>query len=382
MPEAASPNDVAEVAAPDWPGSHLEPPPKSGDPNVAFRARLNALGLDVLIVAVTIGVMSGVVAAILVSDGVPVRTFTGVVPELVISAVEGVLFACYMFAFEATRGRSPGKRVYHLRVVGPHGSPLTARQALIRNALRPIDALPGLYALGLVSILRTGRDRRQRIGDIAAGTTVVLDDNGTWLPTPNWLLPGLTVFAVVCSLASIVELIVLEPFASAVAPFRRPAPPPTTVRGGPPRSGAWVAIEGAADQPWGGAGGFRLLDAGHGWTIARSCDPRHRCTFTLTQQLTDGQSRTAPLVAEPQDWNVTFPPRLAACGYRSGHFVRATLHSEWALWFTDHGRKVNARDQTSVPTAACRYLEDDIAWTASLRSAGQPTKPPSTRTRG
>ena len=312
MPEAASPTDVADVAAPDWSGSNFEPP-KPRDPDIAFRARLNA-------------------------------------------------------AFEATRGRSPGKRVYHLRVVGRHGSPLTARQALIRNALRPIEALPGLYAFGLVSILWTGRERRQRIGDIAAGTTVVLDDNGTRLRTPAWLLLGLTVFAVVCSLASIIELVVLERFASAVAPFRRPASPPATARGGPPRPGRWVAIAGATAQYWGGVGGFRPPDAGRGWTIARSCGPRHRCTFTLTQHLTDGQSRTAPLVAEPQDWDVTFPPRLAACGYHSGRLVHATLYSGWALWFTDHGRSASSREQTSIPTAACRYFEDDISWTASFRS--------------
>jgi hypothetical protein len=286
-----------------------------------------------------------------------------------------------MLAFEATRGRSPGKRVYHLRVVGPHGSPLTARQALIRNALRPIDALPGLYALGLVSILRTGRGRRQRIGDIAAGTTVVLDDPGMWLRTPPWLLPGLTVFAVVCSLAAIVERIVPGPFAPTAAPFRPPVLPPRSVAGGPPLSGAWVAVKGPVDQSWGGVGGVRLLDTGHGWSIARSCDPRHRCSFTLTQRLTNGQTRTAPLVAASQDWYVTFPPRLAACGSRAGHLVRATLYSDWALWFTDHGRRVSARDQTSVPTAACGYREDDIVWTASFRAPGRWTQPPSSGSR-
>ena len=45
---------------------------------------------------------------------------------------------------------------------------------LIRNALRPLDALPALYVVGCVAVLAT----RQcvRIGDIAAGTLLVYDD--------------------------------------------------------------------------------------------------------------------------------------------------------------------------------------------------------------
>ena len=137
----------------------------SRDPNAAFRARLNALALDTLICTLVFAPIGGIVVAILRVDGVPRSTFVGIVPSVVGSAIGQVVLASYCFAFEATRGRTPGKRRYHLRVSGASGAPLTARQALIRNALRPIDALPGLYAFGLVSILSTGRARRQRIGD-------------------------------------------------------------------------------------------------------------------------------------------------------------------------------------------------------------------------
>jgi uncharacterized RDD family membrane protein YckC len=92
------------------------------------------------------------------------------------------LFAIALFAavflydilFEVlAAGRTPGKRITHLRVVRERGTPVDLPASAIRNLLRLIDWLPGAYLLGLASILLT--ERNQRLGDLAGGTLVVRD---------------------------------------------------------------------------------------------------------------------------------------------------------------------------------------------------------------
>ena len=50
---------------------------------------------------------------------------------------------------------------------------MTFPVVLVRNLLRLIDILPGFYVVGAISILATRR--AQRLGDLAAGTMVVVD---------------------------------------------------------------------------------------------------------------------------------------------------------------------------------------------------------------
>ncbi len=81
----------------------------------------------------------------------------------------------YPVVFEAgKRGATPGKRAVGLRVVQATGSPITLGQAVVRNFLRFIDAMPLFtYAFGVTSCLAS--KRFQRLGDLAAGTVVVYD---------------------------------------------------------------------------------------------------------------------------------------------------------------------------------------------------------------
>jgi uncharacterized RDD family membrane protein YckC len=80
----------------------------------------------------------------------------------------------YNVLFEVlASGRTPGKRVTHLRVVRERGTPVDLPASAIRNLLRFIDILPTAYLVGLVSILVT--QRNQRLGDLAAGTLVIRD---------------------------------------------------------------------------------------------------------------------------------------------------------------------------------------------------------------
>jgi hypothetical protein len=60
---------------------------------------------------------------------------------------------------------------------------------------------------GLISMVRTGPSRRQRIGDIAAGTIVVaVDGRSAREGTPRWLLPLATLAAVVVSALSVAAM--------------------------------------------------------------------------------------------------------------------------------------------------------------------------------
>ena len=70
------------------------------------------------------------------------------------------------------RGQTPGKRRAGVRVVARGGGEPGFGAILIRNALRLIDALPLFYAVGLICTVVT--DERVRIGDMAAGTRLVL----------------------------------------------------------------------------------------------------------------------------------------------------------------------------------------------------------------
>jgi uncharacterized RDD family membrane protein YckC len=71
------------------------------------------------------------------------------------------------------RGRTLGKWVVGIATRDHSGLRLTLYQTAIRNLLRIVDLLPGLYLCGGASVLvdRHGR----RLGDLAAGTVVVRD---------------------------------------------------------------------------------------------------------------------------------------------------------------------------------------------------------------
>ena len=82
------------------------------------------------------------------------------------------VFAAYDVLFEVfAAGRTPGKRVNGLRVVRIDGSPVTFFTSAVRNVLRLVDILPGMYLVGIAAILVTRQN--QRLGDVAAGTLVV-----------------------------------------------------------------------------------------------------------------------------------------------------------------------------------------------------------------
>jgi uncharacterized RDD family membrane protein YckC len=86
----------------------------------------------------------------------------------------GFLDLGYFIFFEAIwSGQTPGKRSQKLRVICMDGQPIGWIESTIRNILRAVDILSGVYPVGLIVIFLSSRS--QRIGDYAAGTVVIIE---------------------------------------------------------------------------------------------------------------------------------------------------------------------------------------------------------------
>lgn len=97
-----------------------------------------------------------------------------------------VLFIGYWIVLEMRwQGRTLGKRLLGLRVVGELGLPLDFSQVLLRNLLRTVDLLPGA---GGVAVLFCALQRHhRRLGDLVAATLVVRERRP---PRPAAILRG------------------------------------------------------------------------------------------------------------------------------------------------------------------------------------------------
>ncbi len=125
-------------------------------------SRFAALLVDTVIQVVVVGA-AGLVLGLL-----------GDLGAAVFAVVAFLVFFGYPVLFEVVGGgRTPGKRLTGLRVVGAEGGPVAFVPSAVRNVLRLVDALPGTYTVGMVAVLATARN--QRLGDLAAGTLVVRD---------------------------------------------------------------------------------------------------------------------------------------------------------------------------------------------------------------
>lgn len=105
---------------------------------------------------------------------------TSAKPWVVMIAVLPAIFI-YLFYHPVLellmRGQTPGKRMAGVRVVNRDGGAPSSGAILIRNAFRLIDSLPVFYAIGLGATFLT--EQRVRIGDMAAGTLLIIDEHAT-----------------------------------------------------------------------------------------------------------------------------------------------------------------------------------------------------------
>src|SRR2546427_9293691 len=134
--------------------------------------------LDLLIIA---GVLAGLYFAAFAVGAAGMNTaayLIAIIGSFVI--IFGYFWTCEAF----WSGQTVGKKVFRLRAVGDRGEPMTFVQAGIRNVVRIVDFLPYAYGVGVVVLFINGKGKR--LGDLAAGTIVVMDSDHVML----WQLPG------------------------------------------------------------------------------------------------------------------------------------------------------------------------------------------------
>lgn len=106
---------------------------------------------------------------------------SGLSAGLILVVVFILEWGYYTFWEVTWNGATPGKRALDLRVVSVHGHPLRVSDSLLRNIARAADWLPWGYAIGLLSMAIDGKFRR--LGDLLAGTMVVVEEKRTAVST-------------------------------------------------------------------------------------------------------------------------------------------------------------------------------------------------------
>jgi uncharacterized RDD family membrane protein YckC len=86
-------------------------------------------------------------------------------------ALYSALALLYYLVLEAAIGQTVGKLLVGLRVVRAGGARPSVWKVATRTVLRVVDWLPAFYLVGFIAMLATGA-RRQRLGDLAAGTGI------------------------------------------------------------------------------------------------------------------------------------------------------------------------------------------------------------------
>jgi uncharacterized RDD family membrane protein YckC len=114
-----------------------------------------------------------VVLAVLVSLLLSLGSAAGMGPALLGAFV--LTWGYGSFCEGVFNGQTVGKHVMCIRVVSERGVPISGAQAVLRNLVGAVDGLfPFFYQTALVSMLLS--PKFQRLGDLAAGTMVVIEE--------------------------------------------------------------------------------------------------------------------------------------------------------------------------------------------------------------
>ncbi|MGQ0521830.1 MAG: RDD family protein [Actinomycetota bacterium] len=129
-----------------------------------------AIQLAVLLAVGLLAALAGATTGVTGDGGGAVAAAVAVVVVFAVQFGYDVLFEVL------ASGRTPGKRWSGLRVVRVDGAPVGFVTSAVRNLLRLVDSLPGIYAVAMVAVLASSRN--QRLGDMAAATVVVRERRG------------------------------------------------------------------------------------------------------------------------------------------------------------------------------------------------------------
>jgi uncharacterized RDD family membrane protein YckC len=153
--------------------------------NVTFEFELAGIGSRALAWAIDVCVMATLllIAMQLVQPIVPIL---GGFATAIVFVVAFLIQWAYSALLEWWwGGQTVGKRIVGLRSLSSDGIRMSFVQAAVRNLVRIVDLLPGLYLVGGVSALCDTHQRR--LGDLAAGTIVVRERKA---PAPSQVVPA------------------------------------------------------------------------------------------------------------------------------------------------------------------------------------------------
>ena len=132
-------------------------------PTAGVATRAIARAIDLLVQLILFGALGGLLAF-----AVP----AGFSPVVGVLAVAFIVLLAWPIGMEILwRGRSIGKFMFGLRVVGADGAPEAPRQAVVRGLVALVDVYASLGFLAAVSAMTS--EASQRPGDLAAGTVVI-----------------------------------------------------------------------------------------------------------------------------------------------------------------------------------------------------------------
>jgi uncharacterized RDD family membrane protein YckC len=281
-----------ETDRPDRPATPPEPPSSAGPPDLPAAARWSALGAPSpdatprlasgarLESPTELASLGDRALAIALDTLVPLAAFIGAglwiapaaggmtasgfklegTPALIVMACALAAALVYQIGFEGLTGTSLGKVVAGIRVTTIDGQPIGLRAATVRNLMRFVDGL-GVYLVAALSVLLTRR--RQRLGDLAAGTVVVCRDYGRVLRVLALLaLVALPIasFGVLLSRSRAQDAAATSPTPSTSA--AGPAAPPVSPAASAARAAA-LPPDPVSDGPF-SASGFRLAAGKNG----------------------------------------------------------------------------------------------------------------------
>jgi uncharacterized RDD family membrane protein YckC len=99
----------------------------------------------------------------------------GLRPEWLVGVLLGsgwlLVVGVYFVLFWSTAGQTPGMRLLHVRVLGPHGHSPSIARSLVRLVGLALAIVP--FFAGFLPVLFT--ERRRGLPDFLAGTVVVYD---------------------------------------------------------------------------------------------------------------------------------------------------------------------------------------------------------------
>lgn len=152
--------------------------------NVTFQFELARVGSRALAWVVDVLVMAVLTVGVLRVAGAVVPVAGGFAEALVYVAVFLIQWWYSALLEWWWGGQTIGKRLVGLRTLSERGLRIDFAQAVIRNLVRMVDLLPGLYLVGGLSTLLDPHGRR--LGDLAAGTIVVRERR---TPAPSAVVP-------------------------------------------------------------------------------------------------------------------------------------------------------------------------------------------------